>query len=166
MALAVVTPLASCQKPATKPAAEQTPVATTPVAPDGAAAAREVVVRYFELVERGDYAAALALWSEAGQAAVNNDPKVFAEQYVRYTLFHGVAAPAEDAYGGADKDNLVLPATAEVTAKRDGKDRSLRGLVYLRRTRGPAGEVWRIEGVDIRRPANETRRNAVPGDKL
>jgi len=149
----LVLALAGCRPPPEAKPEPQAPMAqaAAPVAAPPTAeeveAARSLVARYFDLIDKGEYGAALALWSPAGRASFRNDAAYLAQQYERYSRFRGAPGPVSAIYGGSDKDNLVVPSTAQATRRSDGKSAQLQGLVYLRREQGE----WAIEGVDVRK---------------
>lgn len=114
-----------------------------------ATAARALVQQYFGHLDKQDYAQALSLWSERGQASFRGKPAELATQYERFKAFHATPAPADKIYTGSDTNYIVVPATADVVLRKDGSSRTLSVIVYLTRS-GPDAN-WTVNSVDIAR---------------
>lgn len=163
--VALVACSTSNDETATNPQHDTTATANQAVVPDSASepftspedatSARAVVARYFALLDQKNYAQALELWGDDGQKSFRSNPADLARQYERYTRFHGIPAALGSIQSGVSKDNIVVPATAEVTFRRDGTHRTLRGWVYLHRSSVSGDTDWKIRGVDIRKPLDD-----------
>lgn len=119
-----------------------------------ARAARDVVARYFALIEDRDYAGAYRLWGNDG-ADAGGSLKAFEQSFAPYSKYElEVGMPTEiRARGGmqyiaVDAKLFVENRKTRITANRTGS-------VLLRRSADPADPVegkrdWRIWGVDLR----------------
>lgn len=127
--------------------------AAVPEAEKRPAAAREVVLRYYAAIDRGDYGAAYDLWSGRG-AASGKSSAAFAEGFAETASSRVTAAPPIN--GDAAAGSLFVEVPVEVDATlRDGRRQRFAGSYTLRRVNDVPGASaeqlrWRIARADLR----------------
>ena len=127
--------------------ATATPPPALPTPTADMLAAKQVAQRYFDSLRSGDYAGALALWSDDA-ATVTGGIKAFAAASRAQGRFEGRAGdPTAVRESGALRYVLVESSARVVSPSGKVSDQS--GVVMLKRSARDAGG-WRIWGTDIR----------------
>ena len=110
-------------------------------------AAKKVAQLYFDRLHAGDYAGALALWSEDA-ASANGGLKSFASASRAEGRFEGRAGDPTGVRDSGGMRYVLVESSARVTSPK-GRVSERAGVVMLKQ---PAQnrESWRIWGIDIR----------------
>lgn len=119
-----------------------------------AKAARELVERYFAMIDKRDYAGAYRLWGNGGKDA-GGTPQEFAESFAIYSKYEPQAGTASEIHAREGMQYVLVTAKAHVENKKTRKTADREGTVMLRRSTNPDDPVaekrdWRIWGVDLR----------------
>lgn len=141
----------------TAPPLAPRPQPTATQAPDrGRGAATAMVRRYYDLVAKGEYEAARAMWDDGG-AASGLSPAQFAERFGRYadlTVDVGLAGRID---AGAGQRYVEVPVRVSGRSKENGETFERQGVVTLHRTGDiegatPTQQRWRIASAEIMPP--------------
>lgn len=135
-------PTASAQRgdePATSPSAE---------------AAREVVARYFAMIEAKDYAGAYRLWGNDG-ADAGGTLDVFEKSFAIYSKYEPIVGKPTEIHAREGMQYVLVEAKLHVENRKTGRTADRSGTVMLRRSANPDDPVkakrdWQIWGVDLR----------------
>lgn len=122
-----------------------------------AKAARELVERYFAMIDKRDYAGAYRLWGNGGKDA-GGTVEQFAETFAIYSKYEPQAGVASEIHAREGMQYVLVTAKAHVENKKTRKTADREGTVMLRRSTNPDDPVaekreWRIWGVDLRVPS-------------
>ncbi|HST08117.1 MAG TPA: hypothetical protein VLJ83_08085 [Gemmatimonadaceae bacterium] len=140
--------------------APTTPAATTPVPSTPAAthlanstdSAAQVVLRYYDDIQRRDFAAAFALWSDGGRAS-GQSRDAFAAGFSQTSRVSATIAGPVSVEGAAGSQYATVPVDVDATLV-DGKQQHFAGSYVLRRAMvdGATAEQrqWRIYSAAIR----------------
>ena len=129
-------PEAAAPEAAAPEAAAPEAAAARPVDPESPEAAADVVRRYYDALDAGDYEAAFALWGEGGPPGQSYDAFVqgFAETA---HVAAEVGAPSE-AEGAAGSVYVTVPVTVRA-ALQSGRRQLFTGTYTVRRVHGVPG---------------------------
>lgn len=125
------------------PAADKTP-----------AAARAVIRRYYDAIDRGRYRAAWLAWDRGG-AASGQSYAAFAHGFARTRHVRVTTGAPTDGDGAAGSVFVTIPVTLTATLK-DGTPQRFRGSYVLRRVNDVPGATptqlrWHIDSVRLRK---------------
>jgi len=128
-------------------------------APDAAdaKAARALVHRYYNLVEKGDFAAARQLWGHDG-ADAGGDAAALAASYAPYSRYKVTVGDPTDIHSTGGLDCVNVAVSVDSVVAKTGRAKALEGPVMLRRDSNAKTDAasdsrgWRIWGADIRAP--------------
>lgn len=132
---------------------DRTPVAEGKITPESPQGAAQVVQLYGALLEKRDFAAAHALWSNGGKSSgVSAD--AFAKSWDKYANIHPLVGGPGKPEGAAGSSYVTVPLQLYGTLKDGGKRYNLIGPVTLRRVNNVPGATaeqksWRIEKADL-----------------
>lgn len=127
--------------------------AAVPEAEKTPAAAREVVLRYYSAIDRGDYGAAYELWSRRG-AASGKSSAAFAQGFAQTVRSRVTAGAPVNSEGAAGSLFIEVPVQVAATL-RDGAEQRFAGSYVLRRVNDVPGASpeqlrWRIDHANLR----------------
>ncbi len=125
-----------------------------PASSASAQAAKEVVTRYFALLDQHDYRAAYALWGNAG-ADTRGTLAQFAEGIKAYSVYDAKVGEPTAIKSRDGKQYILVTATIDVKSRKNGQTAARSGTVMLSRSADPEETAadkkeWRIWGTDIR----------------
>ncbi len=133
------------------------PPPSSPVAEDGAAAAKAVLEGYFAALSAGRYGDGYALWGDAGRAS-GMDADAFAASFAKFASYDAVIGTPGRIDAGAGQRYVTIPV--RVTGQlRDGGRFAFEGPVVLHRTGDIDGATveqrsWRLSDSGLKpRPA-------------
>lgn len=132
---------------------DRTPVAEGKITPESPQGAAQVVQLYGSLLEKRDFAAAHALWSNGGKSS-GMSADAFARSWDRYANVHPLVGGPGKAEGAAGSSYVTVPLQLYGTLRDGGKRFNLIGPVTLRRVNDVPGATtdqksWRIEKADL-----------------
>ena len=118
--------------------------------------AQAVVVRYFELIDRGDFPAARGLWAHDG-AESGGSAKDLGAFYANYSRYLATVGAPTDIHVADGRQYVNVAVKTRVTIARTGKRVEQEGPLMLRRSIDPntpdvQERNWQIWGADIRVP--------------
>ena len=128
--------------------------ASVPAADKAPAAARAVVVRYYDAIDHGRYRTAYRCWDRAG-AASRQTYATFVRGFARTKHVRVVTGRPTDGEGAAGSVFVTVPVTVTATLK-DGTPQGFRGSYVLRRVNDVPGATaaqlrWHIDSATLRR---------------
>ena len=128
--------------------------ASVPAADKAPAAARAVVVRYYDAIDHGRYRTAYRCWDRAG-AASRQTYAAFVRGFARTKHVRVVTGRPTDGEGAAGSVFVTVPVTVTATLK-DGTPQRFRGSYVLRRVNDVPGATaaqlrWHIDSATLRR---------------
>lgn len=133
---------------------DRTPVAEGKITPESPQGAAQVVQLYGALLEKRDFAAARALWSNAGESS-GMSADAFAASWNIYANIHPLVGAPGKAEGAAGSSYVTVPLQLYGTLKDGGKRFNLIGPITLRRVNDVPGATaeqksWRIEKSELK----------------
>ena len=128
-------------------------VASVPAADKTPAAARAVVLRYYNAIEHGRYATAYRLWGDAGRRS-GQSYAAFVRGFARTGHTRVWAGVPTDGEGAAGSVFVTVPVTVTATLKTGTRQR-FRGSYVLRRVNDVDGATaaqlrWHLESAKLR----------------
>ena len=132
------------------PAIPSTPAATQLANSTDSAA--QVILRYYDDIQRRDFAAAFALWSDGGRAS-GQSRDAFAAGFAQTARVSATIAGNVSVEGAAGSQYATVPVEVSATL-RNGEEQHFTGSYVLRRSMvdGATDEQrqWRIYSASIR----------------
>ncbi|MDE0880931.1 MAG: hypothetical protein OSB00_20085 [Sphingomonas bacterium] len=125
-----------------------------PATSASAQAARALAVRYFDLIEQGDYAKARQLWGHEG-ADVGGDAAALGKVYSRFSRYEPVVGLPTEVHAADGRQYVNVAVKVRATLADTGRVLEQEGPVMMRRSADPSAKEpgereWSIWGVDIR----------------
>lgn len=153
------------QPPTPAATPSQTAVAATPVAPDSAQDAADVVQTYYALLEAKNYGRAWRLWEDGGRASGLTAAQ-FADSFAKYDDYNAEVGAPGRVDAGAGQRYVEVPVRVSGRLADGGAPFNMAGSLTLHRTADidgatPEQRSWRIKDSSIR-PRPDTDTAAVP----